>query len=684
MKFESLQRNEQKTFKVRGFKSGTVTSSLACDIPDNALCESENMRYEGGALCTRAGLNADSGNIIKSENPPAYDTFSYKVTDFGVYIDGNYKKIAIEEYCQDDSIYYCNIFFVGADGNSSAAGNLIFNRITFEDFYQPTNILFYSASPVEGAGVFALVCTRNIYNYSQASYLVYELESGLSSWKELHHFYVPVVYMNGRGNRYEESRSLGFAYTGTPMFLESRNMLTERFKAYFTSDGYSSSFRLPFTNLNDDIVQCRIYMSSTEYTDWVIMDSQSSVTTTFGNARVTLTVNREKGMLSFTCDGGDYSVPLMNKYHENNICVIAGKALENGIESAVSSTCCAVLGSRLVFSGGTDRGRVISVRTDKPLYFPCDSSYKIGGEDGINALLSFNNGILAFKQNEIYTLTLKNGNAINSTSLLADDDSVFYTKDTFTAKKISGDKGLKNKYSCLLCGNEAIWLGSDRAVYAISTSSFEITKLSANIDRYLTSLSESEASNIFAVHNDNRYLLLLGKKAVIMDYRNGGLKNPAWYVWSFQNNNVLGGFSSLGQLYLFSTGTDGRVFYTAKLSGTDDTDICRSDDEPVINKYSVAGMAVTKGFDFGSMSNKKLIDSINISASSKARLEIFINGRSLDILNLGGPDIDYTCGTLKSVKLIPHLSPVKSLQLKFSSDGAFSLGELIINYRETL
>lgn len=84
------------------------------------------------------------------------------------------------------------------------------------------------------------------------------------------------------------------------------------------------------------------------------------------------------------------------------------------------------------------------------------------------------------------------------------------------------------------------------------------------------------------------------------------------------------------------------------------------------------------------MSNKKLIDSINISASSKARLEIFINGRSLDILNLGVPDIDYTCGTLKTVKLIPHLSPVKSLQLKFSSDGAFSLGELIINYRETL
>lgn len=684
MKFGSLQRNGQKTFKVRGFKSGTVAAPLASDIPDNALYESENMWYEGGVLTTRAGLKADSGNIIKSENPPSYDTFSYKVTDCEVYINGNYKKIALEEYCQDDSIYYCNIFFVGTDGNSSAAGNLIFNRITFEDFYQPTNILFYSASPVTGAGVFALVSTRNIYNYSQTSHRIYELESSLSSWKELQSFYVPVVFINGRGNRYEESRSSGFAYTGTPMFLESRNMLTERFKAYFTSDGYSSSFRLPFTELNNDIIKCRIYMSPTEYTDWVIMDYQSSVTATFCNAQITLTADREKGMLSFTSVSGDYSVPLMNKYQENNICVTAGKALKNGIESAVSSTCCAVLGSRLVFSGGTDKGRIISVRTDNPLYFPCDSSYKIGGEDGINALLSYKNGILAFKQNEIYSLTLKNGGAINSSSLLADDGSVFYRNDSFTAKKISGDKGLNNKYSCLLCGNEAIWLGSDRAVYGLSTSSFEITKLSKSVDGYLSSLSESEAKNAFAVQNDNRYLLLMGEKAVIMDYRDGGLKNPAWYFWSFQNNNVLGGFSSSGQLYIFCKGTDGRVFYTAKLSGIEDTDICRTDDEPVIKGSFVAGRAVTKSFDFGSMSNRKLIDSISISASSRERLEIFINGRRFDAVNLGEPDTDYTCGTLKSVKLIPHLSPVKALQLKFSSESAFSLGELIINYRETV
>ena len=130
MKFGSLQRKEQKTFKVRGFKSGTVMFPLDSDIPDNALTESENMWSESGVLCTRAGLCADSHNIIKSESPSIRDTFSYKVTDSTVCINGEQKKVAVEEYCLEDSIYYCNIFFVGADGLSTAAGNLVFYRLT--------------------------------------------------------------------------------------------------------------------------------------------------------------------------------------------------------------------------------------------------------------------------------------------------------------------------------------------------------------------------------------------------------------------------------------------------------------------------------------------------------------------------------------------------------------------------
>lgn len=684
MKFGSLQQTERKNLKVRNFTAGTVKGGLTSDIPDNALSDSLNMWNNGGILCTRPGLCSDSANIIKSENPPVYDTFSYKVTDSAVYINGEYKKIAVEEYCEEDSFYYCNIFFVGSDGSSSSAGGFMLNRISSEDFYQPTNILFYSGSGVNGAGVFALVSTRNIYDYSQKGYRIYELCEDLASWQELNSFYIPVVYINGRGNRYEEARATGYAYTGSPRILESQNMLTDSFRAYFTSDGYSSCFRLPITDLNNEAVICRVYINPTTYTEWHITEGQSSVTAKFYNAEITLNVDRKKGMLNFTDSEGDYPVPMMNMYHENNICVKAGKTVKDGFDRAVSSSCCTSYGSRILFSGGIENGRIFSVHTDNPLYFPCDSSYMVGEDDGINALLSYKNGILVFKQNEIYTLSLKYGTAINSNSLLADNDSIFYNSDSFTVKKISGDKGLKNKFSCLLYGDDAVWLGSDRAIYALNTSSSEITKLSDAVEDFLASLSNSEASGAFAVKYGNRYLLLIGKKAVIMDFCNAGIKNPAWYAWNFPNTDTMGGFYSAGKLTVFCKGTDRKVFYTAKLSGEEDTDICLNGSSPIIKKEYVSGSAVTKNFDFGSMSGKKLIDSINFSASSVGKLEIFINGKSFDSLSLGAPDMDYTCGTLKSVKMIPNLSAARSVQIKFCSDNAFKLGELIINYRDTI
>ena len=69
MKFGSLQQDAAKVLRVRSFKEGTVTDTLPSEIPDGALANSENMWRDGGLLSTRLGLLADTGNIIKSDNP---------------------------------------------------------------------------------------------------------------------------------------------------------------------------------------------------------------------------------------------------------------------------------------------------------------------------------------------------------------------------------------------------------------------------------------------------------------------------------------------------------------------------------------------------------------------------------------------------------------------------------------
>ncbi|MGN0493081.1 MAG: hypothetical protein ACI4F7_05475, partial [Acutalibacteraceae bacterium] len=562
--------------------------------------------------------------------------------------------------------------------------NICEDIISDDYFSQPTDILFYSGKKVNGAGVFALVSAANIYNSSDKSYRIYELSAELNSWQELNSFYTPVVYINGRGTRYEEARATGLAYTGQPKLLESQNMLTDRFKAYFTSDGYSSCFRLPFSGLNNGTVKCRVYKTPSSYTDWVILEGKSSVTATFYTAQITLNIDREKGMLYFTDSEGDYPVPMMSLYHENNICVTAGKDLEHGLESAVSCTCRAVCGSKIVFSGGADKGRIISVHADNPLYFPVASSCTVGGDNAVKALLSYKNGFLVFKQDEIFAVTLNNGAAVNSNSLLADDSSVFYVGDSFSVKKISGGKGLKNKYTCILCGKYAVWLGSDRRVYALNTSSFEISELSAAVGDYFAALSDEEVRGSVATKIDKGYLLLTGGKAVIMDFGDGNIKNSSWYFWSFNNINVLGGVASKGELALICTGSDGRVLYTAGLLGGEDTEIRLENGLLKVIKTYVKSSLLTKSFDFGSMTGKKLIESVFLAAAANEELEIFINGRRFDSLMLNETELDCTCGTLKSVKLIPHLNAVKSLQLGFSAEHGFALGELSVNYKESV
>lgn len=684
MKFGSLQQDAAKVLRVRSFKEGTVTDQLPSEIPDGALANSENMWRDGGLLSTRLGLLADTGNIIKSDNPSAYDSFSYRIADGEVYIDGECKKIAVEEYLEDDSHYFCHMFLVGEDGISSPTGYFLFDRITDIDFYIPTNILFYSGKKLNGAGVFALVSCENIYKTSEKSWRIYELSETLDSWQEYNSFYTPVVYINGRGTRYEEARATGLAFTGQPKLLESQNILTDRFKAYFTSDGYSSCFRLPFSGLNNKAVICRVYKTPSSYTEWRIAEGGSSATAVFYTAQITLNIDREKGMIYFTDSAGEYSVPMMSLYHENNICVTAGKEPEYGIKSVVSSTCHAVYGSKIIFSGGSDKNKIISVNADNPLYFPVGSLGTVGGDNSVNALLSCKNGLLAFKEDAIYNITVKNGSAINSNSLLADDSSIFTTNDTFTVKKINGGRGLKNKHTCLLCDNYAVWLGTDKRLYALNTSSFEITELSGAIANRLELLSDSELQSAFAVEIDKRYFLLTDGKAVIMDYRERGVKAPSWYFWSFNNIKTLAGMSYNGKLRLFCVGSDGKVLYTARLSGVEDTEIRLTDGSPQVIKTNVKSSLKTKRFDFGSMTGKKLIDCIFLAASAGEKLEIFINGRRFDSVRLSEPELDCDSGALKSVKLIPHLNAVKSLQLDLKAEHGFSLGELSVNYRESV
>lgn len=685
MKFNSLNRTELKTFKVKNFNGGVNLCELPSNISDRELKDMKNMRCEGGAFTARPGLSATYDDVIANDSMEYEDLISYYVTDTSVYINGEYKKIAVANYLVSDAHYFCYIYFLGADGSKTYAGYINYNRISNDCFYQPTSLLFYSGTPVSGGGIFLLATAQDLYNETQYSYRIYEISADMMSWAEPTDYYTPVVYINGRGTRYEEAKATNLAYTGQPKILESRNMLTSRFKAYFTSDGHSSCFRLPFTELAEQTVVCRVYTAPESYTEWFIEANASSVTATFYTANITLNVDRSKGMIYFTDSEGEYPVPMMSKYHENNICVTAGKKITNGFNKAASSTCCAVYGSKIVFSGGCDKGKVYSVSVSNPLYFPENTEAEVGGNDrGINALLAYKNGIIAYKEDEIYTLTVNKGEAINSTSLLADNDSVFYKSDSISVKRVAGNIGCANKNTAVLCGNTPVWLGNDGNIYSLDTSSFKAYRLSAAIKPYLEEIGETQLKKAQALSDIGQYMLMIGSKSVIMEYSQNEPKaeNVKWYFWDFGSIKVIGATKNGKNQRFFCTGGDGLILYSASLSGESDIDICFKNAAPVLNTRKITCSFTTKSFDFGSMATKKLIESILLSVSSVGELDIALNGKHFDRLKLDTPDTDCGCGTFNTVKIIPHLYGTESVCITLSSDSGFSLGELIINYRE--
>lgn len=683
MKFGSLKENDEKTYRIRKLDGGINNSELPNNIADNEVCSAENMEFRNGILKTRAGLSAVTGDIIKNETVSELMDFSYVITKTEVSVDGEYKRIAYENVFDGSSNYIFHIYFLGADGTKQSAGEIYFRRTTDSIFYIPYSILFYSGTPTDGGGIYALVTAINNYDSEDYSYCIYEINDELNTWQRCTSYYVPIVMINGRGNKYETAKAANLAYTAQPKFLEARNIMSGRFKAYFTSDGQSDLFRLPYSGLDKDTVVCRIYTTPVVYTEWVIFPNSTSDTVTFFSVQVTMNVDRKKGMIYFTgADGKAYPVPIISAYPENNICVSAGKLFGKELEEICTLTCCTEYGSKLIFSGGCKKGKIYSVSYTNPLYFSAKSTACIGeGDSGITALLTTKNGIIAYKKNAVYKVKLRHGSAVNTSSLLADNDSVFYEGDIFSQSKLA-DIGCPNKRTVTLCGGNAVWLGDDRRIYSMNTASGKITQISEPVNSFLDGLYETVTANATAVAESGRYRLLLGEKALIINFTYDN-SNQYFYIWSFKGLKPIDILLSDGKRRFICVGSDERILYFATESNDcADVDIKNVSSQAVAESLPITSAISTKCFDFGSLAVKKHIESISVAAGANGKLDVTLAGDTSKNITLDLSKGDRNCGTLNVIRFIPHIGAVKTLGLRFSCECGMEIGEISFNYRK--
>lgn len=680
MKFTSLKKTPEKHLNIKAIDGGIDLSSSPLLIDDNCLTSGENVMFVGNTLKTRPGMITDTSKFLKCPYTGNSDYSKYFLTDSKIYIDRRCYRIATEYMEYDFSEYHVAIYLIDAEGTATYTGTLHFNRTSDDFFLIPTNITFFQGKAQSGGGIFALISLNNMDNYKDRAFSIYEINSSLSNWLRVTSFYIPTVYINGRGDFYEKAAASNQAYSASPAFLEAPNLLSGQFYAYFSSDGYSSAFRLPFSSLANDKVTCRIYRTPSSYTEWSVSASATSNVQSFIGVDVTMNVDRSKGMIYFTVAAGDYSIPLMNKYKANNIKITASKVIEDGFNDVASCTKSLNMNSRIILSGGIRNNRIYSARYENPLYFPRGDIAEIGESRlPVTAFLEVKNKILALKKNESFLINIKIGKAINEISLLADNDSQFFETDKFTVSTLSHDIGGLKQNSVATLGDEAVLYGSDGNIYSISQSG-KIKNIGSRIKNILDEIPSYSRESVITVGCDKYCLFISENRAIAACYDNSLSKeNLAFYVWELPKNmRITGGFSHSSSPIMLCR-VNPNIGYCASFGGKEDAIITSLTDSGIISQKIKSSIS-TKHFSDNAISLRKRLNKIYMQLISSGNTEIYLNDAKVKMLS----DKLKSLNTMKKITIYPAATRFNSVYIKLESDSYFELGELDIFYKELL
>lgn len=695
MKFPSLKGGRVMDYALPELCGGLNLNEDPSAVGDSCITECKNMYYSKGLLATRQGLNATSSDLfMQFKNYGGNFIIDYTFTESFATYNGEQCRIA---YCVtgDISSYGdINVILIGRGGKRYSIGAIHYTRASSQSFFSPEKLFFVVGKGKKGCGIYAFVTFRNIENNDEISHTVYECSSDMSSWSAVNQgdFYSPVIYVNGRGNKYGTGTAY---YEGVPIELEQPNLLTGAFRAYFTTDGYSSEFQLPVSGLDEDRnVICYLYKNRTEHTDFVIPAGADSVTTAFMGVRITMKCDRSTGLISFYTSGAEYAVPRMNQALGNNMRILAYKTEKDGFARVVGSSQAVNYSSRVFLCGNEiAAGEVYSARLTDPLYFP-KSAVAVVGEPSapVTALGVQNDKLIAFKKRGIYRIVLQHGGVYATNSYLSEQTQEITLADTLSTVGVHIEIGCDCPNTLRLCGSRLVWLNSDGRVYVLAMTTYgkenNIYEISSAIRPALREYSEVALKRAFAAENDGSYYLFLGKRFMVnevfvMDYRvksfgqsesylgsHNADRALAWYYWKFPEAVIFTSAAGVGDCLMTAIRNfQGSIAYTALVTGKSDKILEVERGELREYNYDIESAFSTKPFDFGKPHIKKCITALFITAHGKGHIRIRLSdGKRVVsdfIRNIGEG--------LNEARFNPCVRLVGRASLKISSDKGISV-----------
>ena len=413
--------------------------------------------------------------------------------------------------------------------------------------YSVTGYMTYSGKPVKekGLGLFLYICgnygtgkenqTFRLYELMHTKDTIYEVYKELRDkrisyvWEQItdEEFYVPTVLINGKGDEYPNLPVNELTQDAPQSMVESFNMLTPKFKAYFTTDGSyytnddgtkdwrgSYCFVIPFpVAWKTDDNGYRVLKNDFKITFTDIAGNISTITaeegerfgTTYSGFCTSGYKNNEskdfeKAVRAYI--GGNEKVTTVDFYYNTpemsasnwkemelprsitNGLVFEGYTVNAGGTSVVGDMhgCEWFGGKGNGLSGGTrlflyggeyDSNHLMWSDVDNPLYFPANNYCYVGGQnDKITKLAKQGEKLIVFKKHSIHYTTYVD----NTASYTAEDvlngrvNDVAAVSAIFPVAQISGEIGCDLPSTMQLCDNNLVWCTSEGKIYTLKTT----------------------------------------------------------------------------------------------------------------------------------------------------------------------------------------------------------------------
>lgn len=665
---------------------GVVTSAHPSFIESDRLSDGFNVWNKNGMLSSRPGIKATESGFIGKDFSSSDEKVYY--SDFPAPDTDGYNKfcaIVKNSGKENPKIDFFAIDKLGAVHTVSSI-DLSDENVISQDI---KNLIFIKSKKITGSGIFVIlpVCKKTVALEEVKEVQYFELSEDFLVFNKVEpeSLYRPIIIKNGHGNlatgdirrEYKESRPEGVS------------LLNGLFEARFIIDGTSYSFACGVPFAEDAPIEIRYYTSDASHrTVTVAGGSTRSDNFTYMGLELYITVNRKLGKIFFRKDGDFFVMPKVADIESLRIyssCDVTGAAYE-----IFSSSVTPILfDSRLFIAGGENRGNKVyySSKTEH-LYFCEDYSMSVGNKSyDLTALSMQSKYIIAFKEREMYRLSITCTDEISMQKIELDNKGLVFEKPKCTVTQINDTIGCDLPDTIVTCANRLVWFHSDGVVYTLYGSNLytegSIYELSSDISNLLADINEDRLKYAFAADFNGYYVLGLYDRLFLMDVRVSGFRyltaqkhrknnDVSWFLWSApKESHFVSGFLIGGKEYFVMSFGDDHLLYTAQMQGETDVILKDGEREETIPEFSFSTAI------FGKSSSAIDRVCINARLKEKAELSFFDENREFGAFSIT-PHKDFKSYILSS--------PYKKggIGIKIKGRGPFMLKDLVCSFKERI